>query len=132
MWQPGAPKKTRGSCRSIPEFHITDTLDLCKDLLVRHGGHAAAAGFTVRNDWNHSTVHGAASITAATQLMTAVAIGLGFGWAPWASDYSRFTRPDISEKRLYWASALGTFIALNWLGVLRRRDGQQLDQWRSC
>jgi single-stranded-DNA-specific exonuclease len=41
---------TRCSCRSIPEFHITDALDQCKDLLIRHGGHAAAAGFTVRND----------------------------------------------------------------------------------
>jgi len=41
---------TRGSCRSIPEFHITDSLDMCADLLVRHGGHAAAAGFTVRNE----------------------------------------------------------------------------------
>src|SRR5215207_6882580 len=43
-------EETRGSCRSIPEFHITDALDRCKDLLVRHGGHAAAAGFTVRNE----------------------------------------------------------------------------------
>jgi single-stranded-DNA-specific exonuclease len=43
-------EETRGSCRSIPEFHITDALDLCKDLLVRHGGHAAAAGFTVKNN----------------------------------------------------------------------------------
>jgi len=42
--------ETRGSCRSIPEFHITDALDRCADLLVRHGGHAAAAGFTVRNE----------------------------------------------------------------------------------
>jgi single-stranded-DNA-specific exonuclease len=41
---------TRCSCRSIPEFHITHALDLCKDLLVRHGGHAAAAGFTVNNE----------------------------------------------------------------------------------
>lgn len=40
---------TRGSCRSIPEFHITEALDKCKDLLIRHGGHAAAAGFTVEN-----------------------------------------------------------------------------------
>ncbi len=40
---------TRCSCRSIPEFHITEALDECKDLLVRHGGHAAAAGFTVEN-----------------------------------------------------------------------------------
>jgi single-stranded-DNA-specific exonuclease len=41
--------ETRASCRSIPEFHITDALDRCADLLVRHGGHAAAAGFTVKN-----------------------------------------------------------------------------------
>jgi single-stranded-DNA-specific exonuclease len=40
---------TRGSCRSIPEFHITNALDQCKDLMKHHGGHAAAAGFTVSN-----------------------------------------------------------------------------------
>jgi single-stranded-DNA-specific exonuclease len=38
---------TRASCRSIDEFHITKALDECKDLLVRHGGHSKAAGFTV-------------------------------------------------------------------------------------
>lgn len=42
--------ETRCSCRSIPEFHITQALDQCTHLLVRHGGHAAAAGFTVRNE----------------------------------------------------------------------------------
>jgi single-stranded-DNA-specific exonuclease len=41
---------TRCSCRSIPEFHITAALDQCADLLIRHGGHAAAAGLTVRNE----------------------------------------------------------------------------------
>jgi single-stranded-DNA-specific exonuclease len=41
---------SRGSARSIAEFHITEALDQCTDLLVRHGGHAAAAGFTVRNE----------------------------------------------------------------------------------
>lgn len=41
---------SRGSCRSIPEFHITAALDQTADLLVRHGGHAQAAGFTVRNE----------------------------------------------------------------------------------
>jgi single-stranded-DNA-specific exonuclease len=41
---------TRGSCRSIPEFHITHALDQCEDILEQHGGHAAAAGFTVRNE----------------------------------------------------------------------------------
>jgi single-stranded-DNA-specific exonuclease len=37
----------KGSARSIPEFHITEALDRLDGLLVRHGGHAAAAGFTV-------------------------------------------------------------------------------------
>lgn len=40
----------RASCRSINEFHITQALDECRDLLVRHGGHALAAGFTVREE----------------------------------------------------------------------------------
>lgn len=43
----------RASCRSIPEFHITKALDECSELLIRHGGHAMAAGFTVSLE--HST-----------------------------------------------------------------------------
>ncbi len=43
-------EESRGSCRSIPEFNITHALDQCADLLVRHGGHAQAAGFTVPNE----------------------------------------------------------------------------------
>ncbi len=42
--------ETRASCRSIPEFNITAALDECRELLVRHGGHSAAAGFTVKNE----------------------------------------------------------------------------------
>jgi len=41
--------EARGSARSIPGFHITRALDECADLLVRYGGHAAAAGFTVES-----------------------------------------------------------------------------------
>ncbi len=44
------PEESRGSCRSIDEFHITEALDEVADLLVRHGGHARAAGFTIRNE----------------------------------------------------------------------------------
>ena len=39
-----------GSCRSIPGIHIFDMLQRCEDLLVRYGGHAQAAGLTVRAD----------------------------------------------------------------------------------
>jgi single-stranded-DNA-specific exonuclease len=42
-------EESHGSCRSIPEFHITRALEMCDDLLERYGGHAAAAGFTVAN-----------------------------------------------------------------------------------
>ena len=44
-------RQSRGSARSIAEFDITKALDKCAaaGLLVRHGGHAAAAGFTVEN-----------------------------------------------------------------------------------
>ena len=38
----------KGSARSIPEFHITQALDAVGELMERHGGHAAAAGFTIR------------------------------------------------------------------------------------
>lgn len=41
--------ESNASCRSIPQFDITHALDQCADLLLRHGGHAQAAGFTVLN-----------------------------------------------------------------------------------
>ena len=42
--------ESRASCRSIPQFDITRALDECASLLVRHGGHAQAAGFTILNE----------------------------------------------------------------------------------
>ena len=41
---------SRASCRSIPEFDITGALRTCPDLMVRFGGHRAAAGFTAENE----------------------------------------------------------------------------------
>ncbi len=41
---------SHGSCRSVPEFHITEALDEVSDLLERYGGHAQAAGLTIRNE----------------------------------------------------------------------------------
>jgi single-stranded-DNA-specific exonuclease len=42
--------EARGSCRSVAGFDIIAALDRCSDLLIKHGGHAAAAGFTARAD----------------------------------------------------------------------------------
>lgn len=40
-------EESRGSARSIPEFDISAALDEVGGLLIRHGGHSRAAGFTV-------------------------------------------------------------------------------------
>jgi single-stranded-DNA-specific exonuclease len=54
---------TRGSCRSIPEFHITEALDQCADLLHHYGGHAAAAGFTLYTHLLPEFIHRLQQIT---------------------------------------------------------------------
>jgi single-stranded-DNA-specific exonuclease len=41
--------QSRGSARSVPGFSIIEALTGCKELFVRFGGHAAAAGFTIDN-----------------------------------------------------------------------------------
>jgi single-stranded-DNA-specific exonuclease len=40
----------RASCRSIEELNITSALDECAEFLEQHGGHAMAAGLTVKVD----------------------------------------------------------------------------------
>ncbi len=42
------PELCKGSCRSIAEFDMVSALEKCRDLLTAFGGHALAAGFTVR------------------------------------------------------------------------------------
>jgi single-stranded-DNA-specific exonuclease len=39
--------QVRGSARSIPEFNIFQALEFGKDLLLKHGGHPAAGGFSM-------------------------------------------------------------------------------------
>jgi single-stranded-DNA-specific exonuclease len=38
----------KGSCRSIPAFNMFDALASCEDLLLSFGGHACAAGLSLR------------------------------------------------------------------------------------
>jgi single-stranded-DNA-specific exonuclease len=38
---------SKGSARSIPSFNIIEAISECQDLLLRHGGHKQAAGFTL-------------------------------------------------------------------------------------
>jgi single-stranded-DNA-specific exonuclease len=44
------PETSRASARSIPAFDIVSAIRKEKELLLRHGGHRAAAGFTVATE----------------------------------------------------------------------------------
>jgi purine-cytosine permease-like protein len=56
--------------------------------------------------------------TAVTQLLTAIGIGWGLTWIPYASDYSRFVRPSASGRTVFWSSSLGMYIPTVWLAAL--------------
>ncbi len=43
-------EESRGSFRSIPEFNVIEALEQCSDLLIKYGGHAGAAGMTIKNE----------------------------------------------------------------------------------
>jgi single-stranded-DNA-specific exonuclease len=43
-------KESKGSFRSIPQINIIESIEECRDLLLRFGGHSQAAGITIEND----------------------------------------------------------------------------------
>lgn len=63
--------QVKASCRSIEGFDINAALDQCSDLLLRHGGHAAAAGLTILKK----------NIPAFMQRMNSIAVqAVGMPW----------------------------------------------------
>jgi single-stranded-DNA-specific exonuclease len=73
---PGNPGELKGSGRSIPGLHLRDALDLVSkrhpDLLQKFGGHAMAAGVTIREHdftrFNGAFEEAAASLLSAADL----------------------------------------------------------------
>ncbi len=87
--------ESRGSARSIPEFDISRALDEVSPLLVRHGGHSLAAGFTV-----------------ATSRLPALAEAL--------QEVARRELPEPTQLRpTLWIDADVPFDELNW-GLLQQ------------
>ena len=68
--------------------------------------------------WSHSTAHGADKLTAVTQLMTAIGVGWGITWLTWSSDYTRFYKPSVSDRKVFWTSWAAILIPTVWLGFL--------------
>lgn len=43
-------EESKGSFRSIPKINIIESIEACSELLVKYGGHAQAAGITIKNE----------------------------------------------------------------------------------
>lgn len=65
-----------------------------------------------------SQLHGAAHFSAISGLVTAIGVGWAISWVTWASDYSRFVRPTVSSKKVFWYSYAGLFVPTVWLAIL--------------
>jgi len=123
-------EESRASCRSIPEFNITQALDECADLLIRHGGHAMAAGFTVHNEnldaLRHALERKAKGALAGQELRRRVQVDMEID--------ARDLRGDLADE-LMWLEPTGhanppaSFMSRN-LGLVSCRrvgdDGQHL------
>jgi single-stranded-DNA-specific exonuclease len=46
----GRPSTGKGSLRSIPQIHLGEAIDACRPFIVKGGGHAMAAGLSIRGD----------------------------------------------------------------------------------
>jgi NCS1 nucleoside transporter family len=68
--------------------------------------------------WTHATAHGADKVTAITQLLTAIGVGWGITWLTWSSDYTRFIRPGVSDRKVFFTTSSAIFIPTVWLGFL--------------
>lgn len=70
-------------------------------------------------DWSPAKADTPAEkLTAITQLVTAIGVGWGLTWIPYAADYSRFARPKLPARTVFWASASGMYIPTVWLAAL--------------
>lgn len=64
-----------------------------------------------------ASAHGAA-LVGGFILMVTLAISFVITWAPYASDYTRYMRPDSSRAGIFWATMAGLVISSVWLEIL--------------
>jgi NCS1 nucleoside transporter family len=76
------------------------------------------AGFHVDGSLAGASMPTVDKISAASTVMTAIGIGWGITWFVYAADYTRFTRPEVADRRLVASTFLGMFVPVVWLGAL--------------
>jgi single-stranded-DNA-specific exonuclease len=79
----------RASCRSNGRVHLADALAACGDLLIRHGGHAGAAGFEIRaEDWDTFRARFLAIVEAGEPIEATASLALDLALPAPEVDYS--------------------------------------------
>jgi NCS1 family nucleobase:cation symporter-1 len=74
-------------------------------------GVVAIGALTGDVDWGHpATVHGAERFGAVALLVTALGVGWGVSWTPFAHDFGRYIRRDAPERKTFWMAATGMYI----------------------
>ena len=74
-------------------------------------GVIAIGAFTGDVDWGHAaTVHGADRFGAIALLVTALGIGWGVSWTPFAHDFGRYIRRNAPERRTFWLATAGMYV----------------------
>ena len=84
---------------------------------------SAVAWLGLEIDWAYAgppgqILEGSERIAAMSAVMTAIGIGWGITWFTYAADYSRFVSISVPGRKVYFASVLGQFIPVVWLGIL--------------
>jgi len=101
---PGKAHELKGSGRSIPGFHLRDALDLvakrCPGVLLRFGGHAMAAGCTIKEEhfeqFESALQQVASEWLDAATLMRRIATD-----GPLAAEYRRTDIVDALHKEVW-------------------------------
>ena len=65
----------------------------------------------------HNTVHGGA-LLGAFILMVTIAVSEGISWATYASDYSRYMKPDSSKAAIFWLTLAGLTASYVWVETI--------------
>ena len=71
----------------------------------------------IGNFHSAATVHGGPKVGAFI-LMTTVAASFVVSWGAYASEYSRYMKPDTSRSGIFWLTLAGTVLSSVWVEIL--------------
>ena len=92
----------------------------------------AAGAFAGGIDWGHpASAHGVERLGAIAVLVTALGIGWGVSWTPFAHDFGRYVRRDASQSRIFLLASvgmyLGTFLTFSLSAIIATNAESGLD-----